>query len=107
MVKYEAVRAIYANGDEMAIKPICERVTKVVSRRRKNEVELTDESEVIIALCFLHKFVDHEEVLKMFDKVYKNEGTYLCQSESGFGIILVTFKRKKECKNQKKSQPQQ
>ena len=38
MVKYEAVRAIYAYGDEMAIKSICERVNKIVSRRRKNEV---------------------------------------------------------------------
>ncbi|MCU5380134.1 HEAT repeat domain-containing protein [Bacillus cereus] len=74
MVKYEAVRAIYAHGDEMAMKPICERVNKIVSRRRKNEVEATDESEVIIALRFLHKFVDHEEVLKTFDKVYKKRG---------------------------------
>ena len=69
MVKYEAVRAIYAYGDEMAIKPICERVNKIVSRRRKNEVEPTDESEIVIALRFLHKFADQEEVLKTFDKV--------------------------------------
>lgn len=74
IVKYEAVRALYAHGDEMAIKSICERVNKIVSRRRKNEVEPIDESEVIIALRFLHKFVDHEDVLQAFDKVYKKRG---------------------------------
>ncbi|EPY7704655.1 MULTISPECIES: HEAT repeat domain-containing protein [Bacillus cereus group] len=74
MVKYEAVRAIYMYGDEMAMRPICERVNKIVARRRKNEVEPTDESEIIIALRFLHKFVDQEEVLKTFDKVYKKRG---------------------------------
>ncbi|WHY29976.1 HEAT repeat domain-containing protein [Bacillus wiedmannii] len=95
MVKYEAVRAIYANGDEMAIKPICERVTKVVSRRRKNEVELTDESEVIIALCFLHKFVDHEEVLKMFDKVYKKRGN-LFMSERKWLRDHISYFQEKE-----------
>ena len=106
MVKYEAIRAIYAYGDEMAIKPICERVTKVVSRRRKNQVESIDESEILIALRFLHKFANHEEVLKTFDKVYKNVETCLCRRGNGFEIILLTFKRKKECKNHKKSQPQ-
>ncbi len=71
MVKYEAVRASYMNGDEIAMRSICERVNKIVARRRKNEVEPTDEPEIIIALRFLHKFVDQEEVLKTFDKVYK------------------------------------
>ncbi|MGG0457305.1 HEAT repeat domain-containing protein [Bacillus mycoides] len=74
MVKYEAVRALYAYGDERAIKPICERVNKIVSRRRKHEVEPSDESEIVIALRFLHKFADQEEVLKTFDKVYKKRG---------------------------------
>lgn len=62
MVKYEAVRAIYTYGDEMAMRAICERVNKIVARRRKNEVEPTDEAEIIIALRFLHKFANHEEV---------------------------------------------
>lgn len=61
-------------GDEMAMRPICERVNKIVARRRKNEVESTDESEVIIALHFLHKFANHEEVLQTFDKVHKKRG---------------------------------
>lgn len=95
MVKYEAVRAIYAYGDEMAIKPICERVTKVVSRRRKNEVEPTDESEIIIALRFLHKFVDHEEVLKTFDKVYKNRGN-LFMSERKWIRNHISYFQEKE-----------
>jgi len=55
MVKYEAVRAIYTYGDEMAMRAICERVNKIVARRRKNEVEPTDESEIIIALRFLRE----------------------------------------------------
>ena len=55
MVKNEAVRAIYTYGDEMAMRPICERVNKIVARRRKNEVEPTDESEIIIALRFLRE----------------------------------------------------
>ena len=55
MVKYEAVRASYMNGDEIAMRPICERVNKIVARRRKNEVEPTDESEIIIALRFLRE----------------------------------------------------
>lgn len=55
MVKYEAVRASYMYGDEMAMRPICERVNKIVARRRKNEVEPTDESEIIIALRFLRE----------------------------------------------------
>lgn len=95
MVKYEAIRAIYAYGDEMAIKPICERVTKVVSRRRKNEIEQTDESEIIIALRFLHKFVDHEEVLKTFDKVYKNRGN-LFMSERKWLWNHISYFQEKE-----------
>ena len=94
MVKYEAVRAIYTYGDEMAMRPICERVNKIVARRRKNEAEPTDEAEIIIALRFLHKFANHEEVLKIFDKVYKNVETCLCRRGSGFETILLTFKRK-------------
>lgn len=106
MVKYEAVRAIYTYGDEMAMRAICERVNKIVARRRKNEVEPTDEAEIIIALRFLHKFANHEEVLKIFDKVYKKRGNLFMSERSGFEIILLTFKRKKACKNHKKSQPQ-
>ena len=103
MVKYEAVRAIYTYGDEMAMRPICERVNKIVARRRKNEAEPTDEAEIIIALRFLHKFANHEEVLKIFDKVYKNVETCLCRRGSGFETIVLTFKRKKECKNHKRA----
>ena len=40
MVKYEAVRAIYTYGDEMAMRPICERVNKIVARRRKMKQSL-------------------------------------------------------------------
>ncbi|EEL89421.1 PBS lyase [Bacillus cereus] len=95
MVKYEAVRAIYAYGDEMAIRSICERVTKVVSRRRKNEVEPTDESEIVIALCFLHKFADHEEVLKTFGKVYKKRGN-LFMSERKWLRDHISYFQEKE-----------
>lgn len=95
MVKYEAVRAIYAYGDEMAMKPICERVTKVVSRRRKNEVEPTDESEIVIALRFLHKFVDCEEVLKTFDKVYTKRGN-LFMSERKWLRDNISYFQEKE-----------
>lgn len=105
MVKYEAVRAIYMYGDEMAMRPICERVNKIVARRRKNEVEPTDESEVIIALRFLHKFVDQEEVLKTFDKVYKKRGN-LFMSEREWLRDNIAYFQEKECKHQKKSQPQ-
>ncbi len=102
MVKYEAVRAIYTYGDEMAMRAICERVNKIVARRRKNEVEPTDEAEIIIALRFLHKFANHEEVLKIFDKVYKKRGNLFMSERSGFETILLTFKRKKECNNYRK-----
>ncbi|PGO29935.1 PBS lyase [Bacillus cereus] len=95
MVKYEAVRAIYAYGDEMAIKPICERVNKIVSRRRKNEVEATDESEIVIALCFLHKFADQEEVLKTFGKVYKKRGN-LFMSERRWLRDHISYFQEKE-----------
>ncbi|PFL21313.1 PBS lyase [Bacillus cereus] len=95
MVKYEAVRAIYAYGDEMAIKPICERVNKIVSRRRKNEVEPTDESEIVIALRFLHKFADQEEVLKTFDKVYKKRGN-LFMSERKWLRDHISYFQEKE-----------
>ncbi|HHK5615953.1 TPA: HEAT repeat domain-containing protein [Bacillus paranthracis] len=95
MVKYEAIRAIYAYGDEMAIKPICERVTKVVSRRRKNQVESIDESEILIALRFLHKFANHEEVLKTFDKVYKKRGN-LFMSERKWLRDNITYFQEKE-----------
>ncbi|MCQ6533202.1 MULTISPECIES: HEAT repeat domain-containing protein [Bacillus] len=95
MVKYEAVRAIYAYGDEMAIQPISERVTKVVSRRRKNEVEPTDESEIVIALRFLHKFATHEEVLKTFDKVYKKRGN-LFLSERKWIRDNISYLQEKE-----------
>jgi len=95
MVKYEAVRAIYAYGDEMAIQPISERVTKVVSRRRKNEVEPTDESEIVIALRFLHKFADQEEVLKTFDKVYKKRGN-LFMSERKWLRDHISYFQEKE-----------
>ncbi|HHP5603694.1 HEAT repeat domain-containing protein [Bacillus paranthracis] len=105
MVKYEAVRAIYMYGDEMAMRPICERVNKIVARRRKNEVEPTDESEIIIALRFLHKFVDQEEVLKTFDKVYKKRGN-LFMPEREWLRDNITYFQEKECKHQKKSQPQ-
>lgn len=94
MVKYEAVRAIYAYGDEIAIKPICERVTKVVSRSRKNEVEPTDESEIVIALRFLHKFVGHEEVLKTFDKVYKKRGNLFMSERKWLRDNIVYFQEK-------------
>lgn len=95
MVKYEAVRAIYMYGDEMAMRPICERVNKIVARRRKNEVEPTDESEIIIALRFLHKFVDQEEVLKTFDKVYKKRGN-LFMSEREWLRDNITYFQEKE-----------
>ncbi|EJR02456.1 MULTISPECIES: HEAT repeat domain-containing protein [Bacillus] len=95
IVKYEAVRAIYAYGDEMATKPICERVTKVVSRRRKNEVVPTDESEIVIALRFLHKFADHEEVLKTFGKVYKKRGN-LFMSERKWIRDNISYFQEKE-----------
>ncbi|MBJ8106583.1 MULTISPECIES: HEAT repeat domain-containing protein [Bacillus cereus group] len=95
IVKYEAIRAIYTYGDEMAIKPICERVNKVVSRRRKNEVEPTDESEIVIALRFLHKFANHEEVLKTFDKVYKKRGN-LFMSERKWLRDNITYFQEKE-----------
>lgn len=95
MVKYEAIRAIYAYGDEMAIKPICERVNKIVSRRRKNEVVPTDESEIVIALRFLHKFADHEEVLKTFDKVYKKRGN-LFMSERKWLRDHISYFQEKE-----------
>ncbi|MDA1680600.1 HEAT repeat domain-containing protein [Bacillus cereus group sp. TH152-1LC] len=94
IVKYEAIRAIYAYGDEMAIKPICERVTKVVSRRRKNEVEPTDESEIVIALRFLHKFVGHEEVLKTFDKVYKKRGNLFMAERKWLRDNIAYFQEK-------------
>ena len=86
----------------MAMKPICERVHKIVSRRRKNEVEPTDESEIVIALRFLHKFVDRKDVYRRWIKCTKNEGTCLCQRESGFEIILLIFKRKKNVRIIKK-----
>ncbi|MCR6462423.1 HEAT repeat domain-containing protein [Bacillus paranthracis] len=95
MVKYEAVRAIYMYGDEMAMRPICERVNKIVARRRKNEVEPMDESEIIIALRFLHKFVDQEEVLKTFDKVYKKRGN-LFMSEREWLRDNITYFQEKE-----------
>ncbi|WP_434179652.1 HEAT repeat domain-containing protein [Bacillus thuringiensis] len=95
MVKYEAVRAIYMYGDEIAMRPICERVNKIVARRRKNEVEPTDESEIIIALRFLHKFVDQEEVLKTFDKVYKKRGN-LFMSERKWLRDNITYFQEKE-----------
>ncbi|HDR7764186.1 MULTISPECIES: HEAT repeat domain-containing protein [Bacillus cereus group] len=95
MVKYEAVRASYMYGDEMAMRPICERVNKIVARRRKNEVEPTDESEIIIALRFLHKFVDQEEVLKTFDKVYKKRGN-LFMSEREWLRDNITYFQEKE-----------
>ncbi|WP_144465720.1 HEAT repeat domain-containing protein [Bacillus thuringiensis] len=95
MVKYEAVRAIYMYGDEMAMRPICERVNKIVARRRKNEVEPTDESEIIIALRFLHKFVDQEEALKTFDKVYKKRGN-LFMSERKWLRDNITYFQEKE-----------
>ncbi|MCI4249047.1 HEAT repeat domain-containing protein [Bacillus sp. CCB-MMP212] len=95
MVKYEAVRAIYMYGDEMAMRPICERVNKIVARRRKNEVEPTDESEIIIALRFLHKFVNQEEVLKTFDKVYKKRGN-LFMSERKWLRDNITYFQEKE-----------
>lgn len=95
MVKYEAVRAIYMYGDEMAMRPVCERVNKIVARRRKNEVEPTDESEIIIALRFLHKFVDQEEVLKTFDKVYKKRGN-LFMSERKWLRDNITYFQEKE-----------
>jgi len=94
MVKYEAVRAIYAYGDEIAIKPICEHVTKVVSRRRKNEVEPTDESEIVIAIRFLHKFVDLEEVLKTFDKVYKKRGNLFISERKWLRDNIAYFQEK-------------
>ncbi|WP_265938274.1 HEAT repeat domain-containing protein [Bacillus thuringiensis] len=95
MVKYEAVRAIYMYGDEMAMRPICERVNKIVAKRRKNEVEPTDESEIIIALRFLHKFVDQEEALKTFDKVYKKRGN-LFMSERKWLRDNITYFQEKE-----------
>lgn len=95
MVKYEAVRALYAYGDERAIKPICERVNKIVSRRRKNEVVPTDESEIVIALRFLHKFATHEEVLKTFDKVYKKRGN-LFMSERKWLRDHISYFQEKE-----------
>ncbi|OPA11823.1 HEAT repeat domain-containing protein [Bacillus cereus] len=95
MVKYEAVRAIYMYGDEMAMRPICERVNKIVAKRRKNEVEPTDESEIIIALHFLHKFVDQEEALKTFDKVYKKRGN-LFMSERKWLRDNITYFQEKE-----------
>ncbi|WP_214328610.1 hypothetical protein, partial [Bacillus paranthracis] len=70
----------------------------LVARRRKNEVESTDESEVIIALHFLHKFVDQEEVLKTFDKVYKKRGN-LFMSEREWLRDNITYFQEKECKN--------
>ncbi|OSX95299.1 HEAT repeat domain-containing protein [Bacillus nitratireducens] len=94
MVKYEAVRAIYAYGDQMAIQPISERVTKVVSRRRKNEVEPTDESEIVIALCFLHKFADHEEVLQTFGKVYKKRGNLFISERKWIRDHISYFQEK-------------
>ncbi|AJQ57533.1 HEAT repeat domain-containing protein [Bacillus thuringiensis] len=95
MVKYEAVRAIYTYGDEMAMRAICERVNKIVARRRKNEVEPTDEAEIIIALRFLHKFANHEEVLKIFDKVYKKRGN-LFMSEREWLRDNITYFQEKE-----------
>ncbi|HDR8474045.1 MULTISPECIES: HEAT repeat domain-containing protein [Bacillus] len=89
MVKYEAVRAIYTYGDEMAMRAICERVNKIVARRRKNEVE------IIIALRFLHKFANHEEVLKIFDKVYKKRGN-LFMSEREWLRDNITYFQEKE-----------
>lgn len=95
MVKYEAVRAIYTYGDEMAMRPICEGVNKIVARRRKNEVEPTGEAEIIIALRFLHKFANHEEVLKIFDKVYKKRGN-LFMSERKWLRDNITYFQEKE-----------
>ncbi|MDR2995321.1 MAG: HEAT repeat domain-containing protein [Bacillus cereus] len=94
MVKYEAVRAIYTYGDEMAMSAICERVHKIVARRRKNEVEPTDESEIIIALRFLHKFVDYEEVLKAFDKVYKKRGNLFMSERKWLRHNIAYFQEK-------------
>ncbi|MGN7895579.1 HEAT repeat domain-containing protein [Bacillus sp. 22475] len=94
MVKYEAVRAIYTYGDEMAMRPICERVNKIVARRRKNEVEPTDEAEIIIALRFLHKFVDHEEVLKIFDKVYKKRENLFMSERKWLRDNIAYFQEK-------------
>ncbi|MFK4310177.1 hypothetical protein ABH957_004871 [Bacillus sp. RC242] len=94
MVKYEAVRALYAYGDERTIKPICERVNKIVSRRRKNEVVPTDESEIVIALRFLHKFADHEEVLKTFDKVYKKRGSLFLSERKWLRDNISYFQEK-------------
>ncbi|EEK74795.1 hypothetical protein bcere0007_7140 [Bacillus mycoides] len=95
MVKYEAVRSLYAYGDERAIKPICERMNKIVSRRRKNEVVPIDESEIVIALRFLHKFADQEEVLKTFDKVYKKRGN-LFMSERKWLRDHISYFQEKE-----------
>ncbi|HEE9033600.1 TPA: HEAT repeat domain-containing protein [Bacillus cereus] len=94
MVKYEAVRAIYTYGDEMAMRPICERVNKIVARRRKNEVEPTDEAEIIIALRFLHKFANHEEVLKIFDKVYKKRGNLFMSERKWLRHNIAYFQEK-------------
>ncbi|EEK90918.1 MULTISPECIES: HEAT repeat domain-containing protein [Bacillus cereus group] len=94
MVKYEAVRAIYTYGDEMAMRAICERVNKIVARRRKNEVEPTDEAEIIIALRFLHKFANHEEVLKIFDKVYKKRGNLFISEREWLRDNIAYFQEK-------------
>ncbi|WP_336745203.1 HEAT repeat domain-containing protein [Bacillus cereus] len=94
MVKYEAVRAIYTYGDEMAMRAICERVNKIVARRRKNEVEPTDEAEIIIALRFLHKLANHEEVLKIFDKVYKKRGNLFMSEREWLRDNIAYFQEK-------------
>ncbi|MEG3530294.1 hypothetical protein V4483_21920 [Bacillus paranthracis] len=73
----------------------------LVSRRRKNEVESTDESEVIIALHFLHKFANHEEVLQTFDKVHKKRGNLFMLERKWLRDNIAYF-QEKECKHQKR-----
>ena len=51
--------------------------------------------QIIIALRFLHKFANHEEVLKIFDKVYKT-WKLVCVGEEVALRQYITFSRERK-----------
>lgn len=82
------------------------RALSISSLLFKTILESISHSRTFYGYWIIWFFIDYD-VMRYRDmtdilKYIKNEGTYLYQRGNGFEIILLTFKRKKECKNHKK-----